>query len=113
MCRAQSPGKLSSALRGAVSRAGPPYPCYFIKYQHIRFRFHAQNITQITFCKLIHFLGSEAAKRPNVLFIVIDDLRPALGCYGNEFMITPNIDQLASKSVVFERAYVQVNILSK
>ena len=30
--------------------------------------------------------------RPNILFISIDDLRPELGCYGAEHMITPNID---------------------
>ncbi len=44
----------------------------------------------------------------NVLFIVVDDLRPTLGCYGNSQYKTPNIDQLASKSVVFNHAYVQV-----
>jgi arylsulfatase A-like enzyme len=43
----------------------------------------------------------------NVLFIVVDDLRPQLGCYGNENMITPNIDSLALKSVVFTQAYCQ------
>ncbi|XP_035206404.1 iduronate 2-sulfatase-like isoform X2 [Stegodyphus dumicola] len=43
----------------------------------------------------------------NVLFIVVDDLRPALGCYGDERAITPNIDQLASRSVIFKNAYAQ------
>jgi arylsulfatase A-like enzyme len=43
----------------------------------------------------------------NVLFIVIDDLRPEIGCYGNDEMITPNIDRLASKGVKFNRAYCQ------
>ena len=46
--------------------------------------------------------------RPNVLFIVVDDLRPTLGCYGDRVMATPNIDNLAKRSVLFERAYVQV-----
>ena len=44
-----------------------------------------------------------------MLFLVVDDLRPKLGCYGESNMVTPNIDQLAAKSVRFDRAYVQVS----
>lgn len=44
----------------------------------------------------------------NVLFIISDDLKASvLGCYGDKFCSTPNIDRLASQSVVFERAYCQ------
>lgn len=46
-------------------------------------------------------------KRPNVLFIAIDDLRPELGCYGASHIKSPNIDQLASKGVLFNKAYCQ------
>ncbi|MCA9140216.1 MAG: sulfatase [Planctomycetales bacterium] len=49
----------------------------------------------------------QAADRPNVLFIAVDDLRDTLGCYGNSAVKTPNVDRLASRGVVFERAYVQ------
>ncbi|XP_054707303.1 iduronate 2-sulfatase-like [Uloborus diversus] len=45
--------------------------------------------------------------RTNILFIVVDDLRPALGCYGDKKAITPNIDFLASKSVIFKNAFAQ------
>ncbi|HEX6985828.1 MAG TPA: sulfatase, partial [Planctomycetaceae bacterium] len=48
-----------------------------------------------------------AADRPNVLFLMSDDLRPELGCYGVEGVETPNIDALAGRGVRFERAYVQ------
>lgn len=44
----------------------------------------------------------------NVLFIVVDDLRPTLGCYGDNLVKSPNIDQLAFQSVVFQNAYAQV-----
>lgn len=50
---------------------------------------------------------ARAQKPKNVLFIVIDDLRPEIGCYGNEEMLTPNIDRLASKGVKFNSAYCQ------
>ena len=48
-----------------------------------------------------------AAEQMNVLLIIADDLRPELGCYGAEYMVTPNIDQLAKEGTLFERAYVQ------
>ncbi|WP_136078398.1 sulfatase [Pontiella desulfatans] len=52
-------------------------------------------------------LGCNAAKRPNILFIAVDDLRPELGCYGSEIAITPNIDKLAADGLLFNRAYCQ------
>ena len=51
-----------------------------------------------------------ASKKKNVLFFAIDDLRPELGTYGIDFVKSPNIDKLASQSILFERAYCQVAI---
>ena len=48
----------------------------------------------------------------NVLFIAVDDLRPQLGVYGHLMMKTPNIDKLAERSILFERAYCQVALCS-
>lgn len=48
------------------------------------------------------------ARRPNVLFIIADDLTAtALSCYGNEVCRTPNIDRLAKEGTRFTRAYCQ------
>ncbi|MEF8787733.1 MAG: sulfatase-like hydrolase/transferase, partial [Planctomycetota bacterium] len=54
--------------------------------------------------------SGDSADRPNVLFISVDDLRPQLNCYGREQMVTPNLDRLADRGVVFERAYCQAPI---
>lgn len=46
-------------------------------------------------------------KKPNILFIAIDDLRPELGCYGSNIAITPNLDKLATEGLLFNNAYCQ------
>lgn len=46
--------------------------------------------------------------RPNILFIAVDDLRPELGCYGQQHIKSPNIDRLAATGAVFTNHFVSV-----
>ncbi len=53
-------------------------------------------------------LSAFGVERPNVLFIISDDLTAtALSCYGNTVCKTPNIDRLASQGTRFTKAYCQ------
>ena len=65
---------------------------------------------------LFSLIAISIAKQPlNVLFLASDDMRPELGAYiGADFpsrihpkMMTPNLDKLASQSLLLKRAYVQ------
>lgn len=51
---------------------------------------------------------TRAADRPNILFIAIDDLGAAVGCYGDATASTPHLDRLAASGVLFDRAYCQI-----
>ena len=81
-----------------------------IRNPHLKKMKAIQVVLQIGLWLLIMvlFIGcATPPQAPNVLFIAIDDLRPELGCYGNEQIISPHIDQLASEGLVFKRAYCQ------
>src|SRR5436190_1616293 len=56
--------------------------------------------------------AAQAPKKPNVLFVAVDDLKPALACAGDPHAKTPNIDRLAARGTVFTRAYCQQAVCS-
>jgi arylsulfatase A-like enzyme len=68
---------------------------------------------KLTFITLSCLLGqlmtarAQEEKKPNIVFIAIDDLKPILGCYGDKLVKTPNIDRLAKMSTVFLSNYCQ------
>ncbi|MGQ1891322.1 sulfatase [Thermophagus sp. OGC60D27] len=62
----------------------------------------------ITIIGLVFFIlsgGFAQSEKPNVLFILVDDLKPTLGTYGDEIAVSPNIDKLADMGMRFNNAY--------
>jgi len=50
--------------------------------------------------------------RPNILWIIAEDMSPHFGCYGERTIRTPNVDALAANGLLFERAFVTGSICS-
>ena len=57
---------------------------------------------------LLTLSNAQAAARPNVLFIAVDDLGNVLGSAGHPLAKTPHMDRLAATGVRFDRAYCQI-----
>ena len=56
--------------------------------------------------------GGEPANRPNILWLTAEDMSPALGCYGDTYAHTPNIDRLAAQSVRYTNVFVTAPVCS-
>src|SRR4051794_35506960 len=54
--------------------------------------------------------GAAPEQRPNIVFIVAEDMNPDLGCYGNRFVHTPNLDKLAADGVRFTRCFTHAPV---
>lgn len=55
----------------------------------------------------LHAADAPAARKPNVVFVVFDDLNNRLGCYGDPIAKSPNLDRLAARGTVFTRNFCQ------
>ena len=49
--------------------------------------------------------GDRPGDRPNILWLTCEDISPHLGCYGDPYAITPNLDRLAAKGIRYTNAF--------
>lgn len=56
--------------------------------------------------------ADKGADRPNILWLTCEDLTPLIGCYGDEFATTPNIDRLAREGVRYTNAFAMASVCS-
>jgi len=59
---------------------------------------------------LVGVPAASAADRPNILWITCEDITPNLGCYGDTYAVTPNLDRLATQSVRYTRAFAPIGV---
>ena len=61
---------------------------------------------------LMFFVGGDCKSEdlPNILWISCEDISPNLGCYGDSYARTPNLDQLATQGVRFDRAFTHAGV---
>ena len=59
----------------------------------------------ILLCACASLHDASADEKPNVLLLLVDDLKPALSAYGDETAKTPNLDALVKRGMKFELAY--------
>ncbi len=49
--------------------------------------------------------AEKRTQRPNILWLTAEDLSPHLGCYGDSYAYTPNLDRMAAQGVRYDNAY--------
>ena len=65
-------------------------------------------VSVIVLSSSVHLHGQN--NKMNVLLIIADDMRPELGCYGIEDIVTPRLDSLAKQATVFQNAYCNIPV---
>ena len=71
----------------------------------MRFEVHLILVFWVTLTGHSIASSDEHEKRPNIVWLIADDLSPELGCYGFEECQTPNIDRLANQGILFPSAF--------
>ncbi|MBD3292120.1 MAG: sulfatase-like hydrolase/transferase, partial [Armatimonadia bacterium] len=49
-------------------------------------------------------------QRPNILWLTCEDIGPHLGCYGDDYSVSPNLDALADRGVIYTNAWSETPV---
>jgi N-sulfoglucosamine sulfohydrolase len=74
-------------------------------------RMRSRLLNQLLF-SVILAAGIHAVERPNILWITAEDMSATLGCYGDKYATTPNIDAFARQSVRYTQAFATAPVCS-
>ena len=66
----------------------------------------------LSFCCVLHAAEAGSDSRPNIVWIIPDDMSANFSCYGETAIETPHLDELASEGVMFTHAYVTAPVCS-
>lgn len=69
-------------------------------------------VSILLFTSLTKSVEVEPDRRPNILWLTCEDISPMLSMYGDKTAKTPNLDKLASESLIFTEAYATVGVCS-
>lgn len=72
----------------------------------------ARVVSCVVFAAFVPGLRVAAADRPNILWITLEDMSPTVGCYGDAFARTPNIDAFARQALRYTSAFAPAPVCS-
>jgi arylsulfatase A-like enzyme len=81
-------------------------------------QYRRRDFLRVTGASAVAFLAARSAiaakpqQQPNVLWITVEDMSPNLGCYGDKYATTPNIDRLAAESVRYTKVFATAPVCS-
>jgi N-sulfoglucosamine sulfohydrolase len=88
----------------SVSRLGQTPQC--------QMRIHTVCCAVIALAALTHAASAQDRTRPNILWIIAEDIGPELGIYGTPEVRTPNLDRLAAQGMLFTQAFTTSPVCS-
>lgn len=73
---------------------------------------HFRRLAVCALFLVVASVGGAAETRPNILWLIIEDVGPDFGCYGNTLVATPHLDQLAQEGGMYRRAFATASVCS-
>jgi arylsulfatase A-like enzyme len=74
--------------------------------------YNLATLSAILLTPLATLHAANPSNKPNILWLIAEDMSPHFGCYGEKTIQTPNVDKLAASGVLFEKAFVTAPICS-